>query len=316
MKKQSEAYQQEMTEHRKNVETLKTEATTASAQTSAYRQTKDELVAKLEKDLVDTVEKASKADEDAKAQIQTIDGQLKKTQTEGRTLLAKLDKYRPRNPGDSMIRRPDGKITQIARNNVVYIDLGQGQQINPGMTFQIYDRELGIPKTTNSAADELPIGKGSLEITRVGARSSECRLIRTAPGQQIIEGDLIANLIYDPNVKLKFKVYGDFDVDQNGVATAAEADIVKRLIVQWGGTLSDEVAIDTDFVVMGKEPTIPQYTSDQLKDDPIATYNVEKATKALAAFEEVRTKALDMHVPVLNQNRFLYLIGFFDLARK
>jgi hypothetical protein len=316
MKKQVDNYQAEMTEHKKNVEAAKTEATTASAQTAAYRQSKDELLAKLEKNLVDTVEKARKADDDAKSQMGVKDGDVKKLQTEVRTLVAKMDRYRPQNLADSIIRRADGKVTQVGRNDVAYIDIGLGQQITPGMTFQIYDRELGIPKTTNTAADDLPQGKGSLEVTRVGARSSECRVVKLQQGQQIVEGDLIANLIYDPNVKLKFKVYGDFDIDQNSVATAAEAEIVKRLIAQWGGALVEEVTIDTDFVVMGKEPTIPQYTSDQLKDDPIAAFQMEKATKAMAAYEEIRTKALDMHVPVLNQNRFLYLIGFFDLARK
>ncbi len=316
MKKQVEAHQTEMAEHKKSIEAVRTEATTASAQTAAYRQTKDELLAKLEKDLVDAAEKNRKAEEDAKAQMTAKEGELKKAQTEIRSLVAKLDRYRPQNPADSIIRRADGKITSVGRNNVAYINIGQGSQITPGMTFQVYDRELGIPKTTDTSSDDLPQGKASLEVTSVGAHSSECRVIKVQQGHQIVEGDLIANLIYDPNTKLKFKVYGDFDIDQNGVATAAEAEIVKRLIAQWGGVLVEDVTIDTDFVVMGKEPTIPQYTSDQLKDDPIAAFQTEKATKAVAAYEEVRTKSLDMHIPVLNQNRFLYLIGFYDLARK
>jgi len=316
MKGQIETYKAELDQHRKSLEAAKGETAGAQQQSAAYKQSKDEQVAKLEKDLVDGVEKARKAEESDKALVSVKDADIKKLQSEVRSLVAKLDRYRPQNISDSIIRQPDGRIVQVARNNVVYINLGQGSQITAGMTFEIYDRELGIPKTGTSVAEELPKGKGSLEVTRVGSGSSECRVVRATPGLQIVEGDLIANLIYDANTKLKFKIYGDFDMDQNGVATAQEAEIVKRLVAQWGGTLSVAVAMDTDFVIMGKEPTIPQYTAEQLKDDAGAQYAVEKATKALAEYEDVRTKALDMHVPVLNQNRFLYLIGFYDQAKK
>ena len=33
-------------------------------------------------------------------------------------------------------------------------------------------------------------------------------------------------------------------------------------------------------------------------------------------YEAVKNKALELHTPVLNQNRFLYFVGFFDQARK
>jgi hypothetical protein len=317
MKGQVVAYKTEMDEHRKAFEGAKTEAAGASQQSATYRQGKDEQLAKLEKDLVDAVEKARKSEEDLKTQISAKEEEIRKLQTDTKRLVAIVDRYRPKNPADSMIRRADGRVIQVSRNNTVYISLGLGQQITPGMTFEIYDRDLGIPKsTTEGEAEVLPAGKGSLEVTRVGSTSSECRVIKATTGSQIIEGDLIANLIYDPNVKLHFKVYGDFDVDQNNVATPGEADIVKRLITQWGGALTEDITIDTDFVVMGKEPVIPQYTAEQLRDDPIAQFNVEKAMKALSEYEAVRTKALDMHVPVLSQNRFLYLIGFYDQARR
>jgi hypothetical protein len=40
---------------------------------------------------------------------------------------------------------------------VVYISLGAGQQITPGMTFEVYDKMTGIPKAANSMeAEQLP----------------------------------------------------------------------------------------------------------------------------------------------------------------
>jgi hypothetical protein len=129
-------------------------------------------------------------------------------------------------------------------------------------------------------------------------------------------GDLIANLVYEPNVKFRFKVFGDFDIDQDGKATPQEADVVKRLIAQWGGIVTDDLNIDTDFLIMGKEPVVPAIPAEQLKDDPIREFEQKKAEEARKAYDDVKNKALELHTPVLNQNRFLYFIGFFDQARK
>jgi hypothetical protein len=217
------------------------------------------------------------------------------------------------------IRRADGAISSITGSNgrqVVYIDKGLGRQISPGMTFEVYDKNEGVPRLQNENEEQLPVGKASIEIVRVSPQSSEAKVIRQAPGTQLFVGDIIANLIYDPNVKWRFKVYGNFDIDQNGVPTPQETEVVKRLIVQWGGIVTEDLNVDTDFVVMGKEPIVPTVTKEQLEGDPIREFEHKKAEEARVAYEEVKNKALELHVPVLNQNRFLYFIGFFDQARK
>jgi uncharacterized coiled-coil protein SlyX len=313
------SYQKELEQVKLGLEAAKTEATASEQKSTAYRQNKDGQIAKLEKDLVDAIERGRKTAEDLNSQITAKTEELKTLQKDKDKLVEALSHYRPQNAGDSVIRRADGHITQLDRNDVLYIDLGLGKQISAGMTFQVYDRIEGVPKIVgqdNSGTDVLPAGKGSIEVVRVGSDASECRIIRRTPGMQMNVGDVIANLIYDPNVKLRFKVYGDFDIDQNGVATAQEGEIVKRLIVQWGGQLTEDVNIDTDFLVLGREPTLPTFSAERLKDDPIAQFEADKAAKAVAAYEEVRNKALDLRIPVLNQNRFLYLIGYFDQAKK
>src|SRR5207237_669052 len=83
------------------------------------------------------------------------------------------------------------------------------------------------------------------------------------------------------NIKYNFVVYGDFDMDRNGVATPGEADIVKRLITQWGGKLMDLVNVDTDFVVLGKEPVLPTFTKEELQDP----FNAKKLADAQAALD-------------------------------
>jgi hypothetical protein len=77
------------------------------------------------------------------------------------------------------------------------------------------------------------VGKASIEVVRVGNTTSECRITRTSRGATLSEGDLIANLVYDKNTKYNFLVYGNFDLDRNGVATPQDAEVIKRLITQW-----------------------------------------------------------------------------------
>jgi hypothetical protein len=184
------------------------------------------------------------------------------------------------------------------------------------MTFEVYDKSEGIPKGDGTSDEVLPVGKGSIEVVRVSANSSECRVVKLQPNMQLFEGDLIANLIYDRNTKFGFFIYGKFDIDQNNVASTNEADVIKRLVVQWGATLAEKIDIDTDFVVMGKEPVVPNVPKEELEGNAIAKFEHEKALKEAAEYDAIRGKAIELHIPILNQNRFLYLIGFYDQAKK
>lgn len=301
--------------HRKALEAAKAEAAAATKESEAYRQGKDVQLASLEKNYQADIESKRKLVEELTTQLKTKTEEGEKTTKDNQKLIEKLGNLRPTNMADTAVRRADGKVIQIGRNNVVYINLGLGQQITPGMTFEIYDKWEGVP-ALNSDDEHLPVGKGSLEVVHVSSGSSECRVIKTQPGNQIVEGDVIANLVYDPNVKWAFKVYGDFDIDQNKVASTQETDIVKRLIVQWGGQLTEKINMDTDFLVLGKEPVVPNYTKEQIESSPLLKFERDKAEEALKAYEAVKTTALELHIPVLSQNRFLYMIGFYDQAKK
>lgn len=225
------------------------------------------------------------------------------------------------------VRQVDGKIVKIAEKAIVYINLGSGQQITPGMTFTVYDRLIGVPQLTPEEQEQdlrlndgarllnLPEGKGSIEVVRVDEQSSECRIIRTSPGQQIVEGDVIANVVYDRHIKYAFCVYGRFDLDQNGVSSAADAEVIKRLIQSWGGRIVDEVNVDTDFLVMGVEPEVPNFNAEELQD-PINRNKWEQAKAERDTYDKMRDRAQEYFVPVLSQNRFLHYTGYYDMARR
>ncbi len=234
-----------------------------------------------------------------------------------RTLQTKLADKRT-NVKEPIVQAADGKIVRLPGNGMAYINLGSGDQISPGMTFEVYDQYTKVPAlgdTQEALSDEtkLPVGKASVEVVRVSAGSSECRVIRKTGGQEIVEGDLISNVVYDAKTKYNFVVYGNFDLDQNGTASSADAEIVKRLITQWGGNVQAKVTANVDFVVMGKEPEVPELTEEE-RQDPVRQKELEEATAASEAYANIVSRATELHIPIMNQNRFLYFSGYYAQA--
>lgn len=227
--------------------------------------------------------------------------------------MQKLAAFRP-DAAQSTVRAIDGSIARVSTDSVVYISLGAGQQIVPGMTFEVYEKSEGVAPLSQDA-NELPKGKASIEVIRVGPMSSEARVIRVSPGRTITEGDVIANLVYDRNTKLNFVVYGKFDLTRPGTPDASDARIVRRLVSEWGGGVQDEVGVLTDFLVIGSEPQIPDFTEEQRRD-PVNAKILTDAQAELDAYYAVLNRARELYIPVLNQNQFLYFIGYFEQARR
>jgi hypothetical protein len=314
-KAQAEQFEAQRAEMNKTVESIRQQQAQAAAALTTYQQEKDKSIAQIDQGMALERQKAQEALSNANTQNLELGRQLADVKQQLNTLQIKLGETRI-DTKDPIVRNPDGQIISIPSKDTVYISLGQEASITPGLTFEVYDKIDGIPPIGDPATDEkLPQGKASIEVVRVGAGSSEARVTRQTQGTQLVQGDLIANLVYDPNVKYNFVVYGEFDMDRNGQATPAEADVVRRLVTQWGGKLMDRVNVDTDFVVLGQEPVLPSFTREELQD-PFNAKRLADAQAALEAYDQVRNRARDLHIPIMNQNRFLYLIGFYNQARR
>src|SRR5206468_11181637 len=110
----------------------------------------------------------------------------------------------------------------------------------------------------------------SIEVISLERGSALCRIIKA--DAKIQQGDVIANLVYDPNIKFRFGVFGQFDLDYNGVATLTDTNTVKRLIEQWGGKVAnvntvEDVTPDLDFLVVGIRPAVPALPENPLPTD-------------------------------------------------
>lgn len=284
--------------------------TDASSDRSAKDKQIEELRAKSD-------EQAKLAQDDMnklQAQIQELNNQIKKSQDQVRGLQARLRDLRQ--PVNQVVKQADATIMRTATDNIVYINLGAGDQVTPGMSFEVFDRLEGIPAPGDPTNNEnLPKGKASIEIVRVSPGSSECRIVRSTPGATVVDGDLCVNLVYDKAVKYNFVVYGNFDLDRNGQTSPTDADVIKRLITSWGGGVMDKLNVDTDFLVIGKLPEIPNYTQEEL-DRPEIQFDLERKKKELADYEEILARAIELNIPILNQNRFLYFVGYYEQSAR
>jgi len=291
-------------------------------------------------------------------QIAVLTPQIPALEKKWKELQGILRHYRM-DPTDNMVRRADGTITRVTDDGrTCYINLGQGDHITPGMTFEIYAKETGVPslkadiasmedenvkrlkaaneklraaaeKGTGGAAGvfaaaragekydtQLPQGgKGAIEVIEVQqGHSALCRIIKVENGQQIRNGDLIANLVYDPNTKFRFGVYGNFDLDYNGIPTLTDTNVIKQRIEQWGGkaitvNTVEDVSPDLDFVVAGVRPVVHPLPENPLPTDQ-ERQNKEKEQQKL--YDDALNRAREWSIPVLNQTRFLYYTGYFD----
>ncbi|MGD0462553.1 MAG: hypothetical protein ABSB74_08695 [Tepidisphaeraceae bacterium] len=217
---------------------------------------------------------------------------------------------------DPLLRQPDGMISSVASDDVVYINLGMGDHLVPGMTFEVYNHREGIPKQDDLMSEiNMPIGEASIEVERVYASDSQCRVLKMEVGQHINEGDLIANLVYDRNTKYNFVIYGNFDLGQTGQAKSADGQKIAALVTEWGGHVQKEINVDTDFVVMGKVPVVGTFTDEELQD-PLNRRLQDDQKAELQAYETELEKAKGLSIPFMNQNRFLYFCGYYDNAQR
>ena len=205
----------------------------------------------------------------------------------------------------------DAKIIDApSSSDQVFIDRGKKDRIVLGMTFEVYSDpgQIRIHEQTG----EIPRGKASLQVIKVADTTATCKITRSVPGQPVVRGDVVANAVYDPAKKFKFMVHGKFDVDGDGKPTEPEADYVRSLVLDWGGSVisGEDLPGDLDFLVLGAEPTQPPPPPQDASAIVIADW--VRKNEAHVKYSELFRQAREAQIPVLNSNRFFILIGHVD----
>ncbi len=221
-------------------------------------------------------------------------------------LRAELDKTRGMGGAEVAVRKPDGKVLQTKNiEGVCYINLGAEDRVIPGLAFTVYPTG-GIPASG--------LGKAKIVVTQVQKTISECRIVDQAVDNPIVAGDPIGNVAYDPQRTYTFVVEGQFDVRGRGQYSADDAKEVKLLIERSGGAVADQVDVQTDFVVLGAAPARPLQPSENDPDHMWELYRAKE--REFSRYQDTLEAAQNMHVPILNTNRFLAMIGYTPAAEQ
>ncbi len=232
-------------------------------------------------------------------QIQEYLNRLENKDARITVLLKRLDELSPETK-DVAAREPDGEVLRIlAQEKICYINIGSKDRVVPGLAFTVYP-SVGIP-----ASGE---GKGQLVVTNVRQDVSECRIASERLDNPISVGDLVANVAFDTQRNYKFIVEGEFDLRGGGESSADQTREVAILIQRSGGEIVDNVTIETDFVVLGQEPTRPHRPPESAPPTDWTIY--QQQLQRYDRYHEVMRAAQSMQVPILNTNRFLAFIGY------
>jgi hypothetical protein len=283
------------------------------AQLATYRQQAEGTVQQIQTSSNTTLTQAQQQNEQLTQQLNQSTATIAQKDKQIQTLQQRLGDIRL-NPNEATIQKPDGQIVRLPGNNLAVINLGLGDHVAQGMTFEVYDKYAGIPAlgADGTREGEMPKGKASIEVMKIGPGFSECRIIRKEAGHNMVQGDLIANLVYDKTQKYNFVVYGDFDLDGDGRASAGDAEVIRRLITAWGGNVVNDVNVNTDFIVMGVEPKVDAAPSKDANAVEQAAH--QRAVAELDKYLDVRKQAMSLNIPILNQNRFLNFVGYTSQA--
>jgi hypothetical protein len=265
---------------------------------------------------------------EAKGQVNTLEGTLTKVRTdlEGQLANARQESDQQRAEIDRLQRRiaelelirgdvlvnktaqPDGKVASLLQtDNLVYINRGQVQHVIPGMTFEVFAPNQAIkPDEYNDLR-----GKATLEVVNVQDNTATARIVRTAPGTSVVAGDLIVNLAYDPDQTFRFHSFGDFDLDNTGKPTPLDKKRIDSLVARYGGQLMSELTYQTDYLVLGNTPPLPDPLPSGVTDPETIAAHVA-ATQKYERYQQLVSEARSLKIPILNQNRFLALVGYYE----
>lgn len=315
LKQQLERNQNEMAEVQAQMNRLRDahqqELAGVQQQIAGYRTAAEEYRQELEQTKRTMNEAVDRLEDRYENRIADLENETDELHRERVLLMSRVEDLQSRLSADRIRSQDpatlvDGRVIDTSADQV-FIDRGRQHRIVLGMTFEVYDDAASI--RPNQQTGELPRGKASLQVIRVGDTTSTAKIIRSVAGRPVVRDDVIANAVYDPNYRFKFLVHGLFDLDGDGRATEAEREYIENMIVQWGGIVvqGDELPGDLDFLVLGQQPREPAPLREGASTREMQDWIRRRAD--LEKYEQLFRQAREAQIPVLNANRFFVLIG-------
>jgi hypothetical protein len=242
--------------------------------------------------------------------LQETEKKLGESDTLLKEAMNKLEAIKPKPDKEVQAYQPDAQIVRVdLQNGIVYLDAGVNDHVYRGLTFAIYDRNKPITEEGQNKAE--------VEVFQVAEQVCAARIIKSDKKNPVVMEDLVINLIWDRKSTNQFVVTGDFDFNNDGRIDADGHQRIRELIERWGGKITDDISVDTDFLVIGSAPAgVRRPTQEELDIDPMAQQRYELSGQKSQSYNKLLQKANDLGIPVFNQKRFMYLIGYDTLLNK
>jgi len=239
-------------------------------------------------------------------QMDDLSRQLAAASDENRDLKSTVDALRGTVVESPAVTLPDARVVaQNTSEQKVFLDIGRENGLRLGMAFNVFDAD-DLVKISDAEAQ----GKAIVEIINVDADKSVGRIVSLNGRARVDEGDVLVNVVYDPNRTFSFHVFGQYDLDYDGNPEIRDRERVEAIVIRSGGVLSDALSFDTDYLVLGSEPVYPDKPADELDLIQMKEFRVE--LENFQAYQDLLGKAQGLGIPVLNQSRFLDLVGYFE----
>jgi len=250
--------------------------------------------------------------EQAQAQAAALQSQTETLEKEIQRMSQVIEELREKLGGDEFVvdqaTKVDGEIAALlSADDLVLLTLGRVDQVVLGMTFEVF------PANSVIEADDIGRVRGdaTVEVINISERSSTARVVRSRRGYAPQQGDLLVNAAYDPDQTYKFHVFGNFDLENSGEATVTGRRRVESLVTNWGARVVPQLTYDVDFLLLGEEPPVPEPLQPG-ETDPIVIATTNRAIAVRQQYESLISEAKALSIPILNQNRFLSLIGYYQ----
>ncbi len=283
----------------KRAQGISDQLTSVEADRSAYRTDRDAAVSSLEQTF-DVRRAQTDADltkeRQRRAECERLAGEMQKR------FAALEEQYGGIRIGPeplSTARKPDGKVlTAVPSDDVVYINLGKGDRLIPGLKFAVYVGGERIPVDGRA--------KAQIEVVSISDSSSEARIVWVAPGEIILADDLIANPVYDRDRAPSFLVLGEFDLNRDGFPDAEGRSDIEAIVKEWGAAVTVEVTATTDFVVLGTAPPKPRELANAT---PEQKTRLERDQRIWDRYNDLLSGAHNLAIPIMTQEVFLNFLG-------
>jgi len=265
----------------------------------SYRTDRDDAVAQLQAEFERRREQADAALTAQRNRSDDLERDLNELKKRFAAQQQKSGGFRPGTPEMATARQPDGVVlAAVPGEDVVYVDLGSEDRVTLGLRFAVYSAEEGLPADGR--------GKAQIEVVSVGGSSAECRIVGVAPDELIVEGDLVANPVYDRRRPLAFMAIGEFDLNRDGAADPDGLATVEAMVIDWGGTITAELTALTDFVILGLAPPKPGPVDDASEQSA----RDRALQRAWERYEATLASARNMAIPIMPQDVFLNFLGY------